>query len=219
VQRLNLKASRRCMLVLTCLSMLIPCVQAESSLEKIQAQLSSPAVLKGEFEQRKTLQGFKNPLFSRGIFWVAKSRGVVWETQNPFPSSLIVTRERLLTRKADGTVATQIKAQDEPGIRAINDILFALMAVDWPTLSQRFTITATLQQANQWRMRLTPREASVAQWVSQIELQGSHYVHSVHITEPQGDTSLITFSAQTSASELTVQEAARFDPTSITVKN
>jgi Outer membrane lipoprotein carrier protein LolA len=207
MQRLN----RRLWLSWVCISMVHSPAFAQSPLEKIQIQLENPAVLQGEFEQRKTLQGFKNPLLSKGHFWVAKARGVVWETQKPFASSLIVTRDRLLTRKADGTVSSQIKAQDEPGIRAINDILFALMAVDWPTLSQRFTITATWQSPSLWRMRLTPREASVAQWVSLIELQGANFVHSVRLTEPQGDASLITFSNQIPASELSPRDVVRFD--------
>ena len=42
----------------------------------LHERLKASPVLKGEFEQTKTLKGFKNPLVSRGEFLVARGQGV-----------------------------------------------------------------------------------------------------------------------------------------------
>lgn len=178
---------------------------------QVRQRLVEAPVLRGEFEQRKTVKGFKNPLLSRGDFIVARERGVLWHTREPFASTLLLTRERLLARAADGSVATKLDARDEPGLRAINELLFALMAADLPALVQRFRIEGELQGAEGWRLRLTPREAAVAQWVSRVELEGDHNVRSVRLAESQGDTSNIRFSALATAASLTREEALRFE--------
>lgn len=184
---------------------------APGLLAQVRQRLTDAAVLRGEFEQRKTLKGFKNPLLSRGDFLVARERGVIWRTREPFASALIVTRDRLLSRQADGSVGTQVDAHNEPGIRAINEMLFALMAADLGALSKRFRIEGELLGAAAWRLALVPRDAALAQWLTRIELEGDRFVRSVRLTEAQGDHSAITLSAQAVGSALASEEAARFD--------
>ncbi len=46
-----------------------------------------PAVLRGEFEQTKTIKGFKRPLVSKGSFVMAAGKGVLWVTAQPFAST------------------------------------------------------------------------------------------------------------------------------------
>ena len=52
--------------------------QTDALLQKVHAQLRTDAVVKGRFEQLKTVQGFKQPLRSSGEFVVAQSKGIVW---------------------------------------------------------------------------------------------------------------------------------------------
>ena len=54
---------------------------------EIRQRMADDAVLRGSFEQRKSIKGFRNPLVSRGEFIVARQRGVVWRTVEPFGSS------------------------------------------------------------------------------------------------------------------------------------
>lgn len=174
-------------------------------------RMSDTAVVRGEFEQRKTIKAFRNPLVSRGSFLVSRERGVIWQTREPFASSLVVTRDRLLSRQADGTVAGRVSARDEPGLRAINEMLFALMAADLRALAQRFQIEGELLGTDRWRMVLVPRDAALGQWVSRIELEGDRFVRGVRLHEAQGDVSAIRFSQQSTAAALTREEEQRFD--------
>jgi hypothetical protein len=183
----------------------------QSPLQRLQTQLKTSPVLRGEFEQTKTLKGFKNPLRSSGIFLVAKERGVVWQTQKPFASRLVVTPDQMTSRQADGRINTQISAKNEPGIRAINDTLFALMSIDWPTLSKRFDFEIQFKEGNTWHLKLTPRDSALTQWLSHIELQGDQFLRTVHLTEPQGDTNQITLRAHNPQPQLNLEDAALFE--------
>lgn len=180
-------------------------------LAQVRQRLADAPVLKGTFEQRKSVKGFRNPLVSRGDFLVARDRGVVWATREPFASALIVTRDRLLSRQADGTVNTQVDASHEPGIRAVNEMLFALMSANLAVLSARFEVDGSLPGKEGWRLVLKPRDAALAQWVSRIELDGDRFVRKVRFAEAAGDSSEILLAGHTTAQVLTPGDAARFD--------
>ncbi len=206
---------RGLLLYLPCLSFVaMPLWAAEAApalLTQVRQRLADAPVLRGEFEQRKTLKGFKNPLVSRGDYLVAHERGVVWRTREPFASSLVVTRERMVSRRADGQVSSQMNATDEPALRAINEMLFALMAADLQTLSQRFRIEGELKGADAWSLGLVPRDAALAQWVTRIDLEGVRFVNQVKLSEALGDVTVIRFSAQATGQKLSPEEAARFE--------
>lgn len=182
-----------------------------SLLGQVRQRLGEAAVLRGEFEQRKTLKGFRNPLLSKGDFLVAKEKGVVWRTREPFPSTLVITRDRLLSRQADGTVGTQVDARTEPGVTAINEMLFALMSANLDVLDKRFEIDGRLLGKDGWQLTLKPRESAIAQWVSRIDLEGDRFVRQVRLLEAAGDTVVTQFSAHTTATALSRDDGARFD--------
>jgi hypothetical protein len=188
-----------------------PAGAAPSLLEQVRRRLADAPVLKGSFEQRKTVKGFRQPLVSRGDFIVARDRGVLWHTREPFASELVITRDRLLSRQAGGAVDTQVDAAREPGIRAVNEMLFALMAADFDVLAQRFQIEGALQGAAAWRLVLTPKDAALAQWVARIELEGDRFVRLVRLAEAGGDSSAIALSGQATATSLSREDGARFD--------
>jgi hypothetical protein len=202
---------RTALLLATALPGLAWAASTPELLKRVQKRLLEAPVLRGEFEQRKSVKGFRNPLVSRGDFLVARERGVVWRTREPFVSSLVLTRDRLLARQADGSVGTQIDTRDEPGLRAVNQMLFALMAADLGTLAQRFRIEGELQGADGWQLVLVPLDAALAQWVTRIELEGERHVRSVKLQETRGDTTHIRFTQQQTADALTREEAGRFE--------
>ncbi|MCK7500421.1 MAG: outer membrane lipoprotein carrier protein LolA [Comamonadaceae bacterium] len=212
---MNAAVSRRACLALLPLLAAVPLAARAQTVPPIAAQvrqrLVDAPVLRGRFEQRKTVKGFRNPLVSRGDFVVARDRGVLWITREPFASTLVLTRERLLSTAADGRVATRLDARDEPGLRAINELLFALMSTDLAALNARFRIDGELVGADGWKLRLAPRDAAVAQWVAAIEIDGDRHVRAVRVAEAGGDASAIRLSAHASAAALDRDEAARFD--------
>jgi hypothetical protein len=178
---------------------------------EVLKRLDASPVLQGEFEQSKSLKGFKNPLVSKGEFLLARSQGIVWETKQPFASTLVITRERLLARRADGSVATQMDASREPALRLVNELMFALLAGDLGVLAQRFKVEGELQGAQGWKLQLTPTDALLAGQFAGITLEGDRHVKAVRLAERNGDTTQIRFGAVRSATALSPEAAKRFE--------
>ena len=183
---------------------------ASDSLRLIHERLKTVPVLKGEFEQTKTLKGFRNALVSKGEFLVARGQGVWWHTREPFETTLVVTRTRLFTRNPDGSTGDLMDAQAEPGVRQVNELVFSLLAADIDVLVDRFTVVAQPVGAAGWSLVLTPRDPAIAKFLARATLAGERDVQSVRLEEARGDTTQIRFSHQMPATALTPDEAARF---------
>ena len=175
----------------------------------IHERLKVSPVLKGEFEQTKTLKGFRNPLVSHGEFLVARGQGVWWHTQQPFESVLVVTKTKLFTRNADGSAGNLIDAQTEPGLQQVNELVFSLLAADLDVLADKFTVVAQPVGAAGWTLALTPRDANIARFLVRATLAGERDVQTVRIEEARGDATQIRFSHQMPSAALTADEAAR----------
>jgi outer membrane lipoprotein-sorting protein len=176
----------------------------------IHQRLQVAPVLKGEFEQTKTLKGFRNPLVSHGEFLVARGQGVWWHTQQPFESTLVVTRTRLFTRDADGSASNLMDAQAEPGLKQVNELIFSLLAADLDVLADKFSVVAQAVGANGWTLTLTPRDANIAKFLVRATLTGERDVQTVRIEEARGDATQIRFAHQVPSTALTAAEATRF---------
>ena len=182
------------------------------ALAQLQQRIAQVPVLRGEFVQEKQLQGFKHPLVSKGKLLVASAHGVVWVTQTPFPSELVLTRDRILTRQADGRSRVEVDARTQPALRSVNAMLFALMSGDVQALTARFNSQPVLLPAGSWRLLLTPKPGALAQAFLQITLKGDRYVRTVLIEERNGDRTRLQFSGLSETpAQLSSDEAHRFD--------
>jgi outer membrane lipoprotein-sorting protein len=176
----------------------------------VHERLKVAPVLEGEFEQTKTLKGFRNPLVSKGEFLVARGQGVWWHTLQPFESTLVVTPTKLFTRNADGSASNLMDAQAEPGLQQVNALIFSLLAADVDVLADRFTVVSQPVGAVGWTLVLTPRDANIAKFLVRATLAGERDVQSVRIDEARGDVTQICFSRQVPSAALSAEDAARF---------
>ena len=184
-------------------------LQAQADAALVRERLQVAPVLRGEFEQTKTIKGFRNALVSHGEFMVARGQGVWWHTQQPYEATLVVTRTRLFTRAPDGSTGNVMDAQAEPGLRQVNELVFSLLSADLDALSERFTVTAQAAGANGWTLTLVPRDAYVAKFLKSATLSGDRFVQGVRIDEARGDSTQIRFSHQAPAAALSAADAAR----------
>lgn len=197
-------------LMLAC-GAVLPASAAETTVESIAAEVARPAVLRGGFSQEKQVSGFRNPLRSQGRFVVARGHGVIWSTLTPFPSEMVITADRILSRQRDGRTRVELDAREQPALRSVNAILFALMSGDVQALSGQFNVSAT-REGQGWALRLTPKSPVLAKAFASLALHGDHYVRQVEIIEASQDRTLIAFSALTETpATLSADEAARLD--------
>lgn len=188
---------------------LAPClVAASDTLDAVRARLADVLVLRGNFIQIKRLAGFRNPLQSSGQFVLARDRGVLWFTRQPFVSTLVVTPERLEMLDAQGQRLSRIESRDEPALRSINQLLLATLAADLAPLRTLFAIDAELVGSLGWRLALRAEDTLLARQLARVTLAGERHVHSVLIEERNGDRIEIAFSGWSSAATPSAAEQA-----------
>lgn len=176
----------------------------------VAARLAHPPVLRGRFEQDKRIAGFKQALHSRGEFLLAAGAGVIWTTREPFAAELRLSRDALVSTQ-DGAVVMSLDAAREPGLRAINQLLFALLAGDVATLARQFRVAGSTA-AEGWSLTLTPLDPGMAKVLTTIALTGDTLVRTVDLDEANGDHTHLRFLDLGSTPDaLTAAERARFD--------
>jgi hypothetical protein len=176
---------------------------------KIQSMLARSKILCGRFDQRKQLVGLKKPVSSNGRFCVVADKGVLWRTLEPFPNTLKITRDEIIQLSGE-RVALRMDARQEPAVRMINSVLFALLAGDLEALEKIFEIDGAVREKS-WSVKLKPRNADFAKALSEVSLDGGVYVRSIVISEAGGDRTEIEFSAiQTGDGAIRPDEAALF---------
>lgn len=186
-------------------------VFSEDLLGAVAARLADAPVIRGQFEQTRRLAGFSNPLVSRGDFVLARGRGVVWSTRDPFPSSLLVTPEKLVMRGADGRVQQQMQADAQPAMRVVGESMIAVLRGDLRGLATRFDVTGKLVGNAGWTLTLTPTDAGMRRVFTRIELAGDKYVRNVRLEEGSGDSTVVRMIDPVAAARLTAGEEQRFE--------
>jgi hypothetical protein len=141
---------------------------------------------------------------------VVRQRGVLWRTTAPFPSLLVVTRDRVLAKQGDGSVARRLSATEEPAVRAISETLFGVMAADLSVLAQRFDVSGEAT-ADGWRLVLLPREPQLARWIQRVELDGDRFLHAVRMHEASGDLTHIRLARHATGGRLAADEEAQLE--------
>lgn len=183
---------------------------ASDLLTQVRQRVQDAPVVRGDFEQMKTVKGFKQPLRSSGDFIVARGKGIVWHVQRPFESTLVVRPDSLQSRGSDGKVTLKMRAQDEPVLRTVNAMLFAVMSANLAELASHFEVTGQVT-AKGWSLHLVPRDPTLGQWLAAVDLQGNQFVQEVKLQEARGDSSLIRILAPVAESTLRAQDAAQFE--------
>ncbi|MBB5206774.1 outer membrane lipoprotein carrier protein LolA [Chiayiivirga flava] len=194
-------------------ALLLACgAHAQDRLDAIRERLAQQTLLRGEFSQEKRLAGFRNPLRSSGRFVLARKRGIVWDTLQPFASSMVVTADRIRSRLPDGSARVEVDVAQQPALGAVNATLFALFAGELAVLSERFDIEPAVVDGARWTLGLTPKAGGLAEVFVRVDLEGDAYVREVRIEERGGDITRIAFDAlRTTPAELSEAEARAFD--------
>nr|BDT33814.1 outer membrane lipoprotein carrier protein LolA [Myxococcus sp. MH1] len=166
---------------------------ARDVVSQVRERLVDVPLLRGDFEQKKTVSGFKKPLVSRGVFLLSREQGVLWDTKAPFASTLTLTRKSLSAEQGTGAASYHLDASKEPGLAAVNEVMFALLSGDVKALSRRFKVEGELVGAAGWKLTLTPTDTGLQRVFRSIHLEGDQYVRRVQLEEARGDSSVILF--------------------------
>ena len=183
------------------------------SMESICAELSKNKITKGNFIQEKTITKTGKVLKSSGNFIFSES-GILWATEKPFPSTMILGKDFMIQVSADRTKKI-MNAGGNGVFKNISSTLLAVFSNNVPALNDKFNIEFNTQKEN-WTVILKPKDSTVASFMNSIVLNGNSTsakteIISVELTEAKGNKVLYKFINQTHPEELTEDEKTFFD--------
>jgi hypothetical protein len=151
----------------------------------ICAGLAEHPLIKGTFEQTKTISRLNRSLVSRGNFIITAELGMVWETLSPFPSTMAVGRDFIIQWTPSGS-RTKIEALGNETFLRLAETISAIFSGDSQKLQDNFEIFFTGQE-NSWTLGLIPSEKSIRSFADRIILNGDSVIRSIRLFERNGD--------------------------------
>jgi hypothetical protein len=165
-------------------------------------------VLSGQFELSRTFAGMSGALRSEGNFILSNELGLLWEQSAPFPSSLLLTAEKMSQRIASGPT-TVILASDNPVPFAIMEIFLGLFQGDFDTLTENFRVYFE-QDEKSWQIGLQPTSTLIERAISTVTASGHLDIEQLVITDKSGNIQSFRFNGAEHASELTEEQLRKF---------
>ena len=126
-----------------------------------QPTLSTMPIASGSFVQRKYFKVLKHPIKSQGELYFDVSIGLLWQTEQPIYSALLLKKSGLFTENGTGD------SQELKGASAISQVLLNIMSGDSEQLAKNFTINAsTIDHC----LSLTPKLTQLATIIDNVQL-------------------------------------------------
>ena len=161
----------------------------------------------GDFKQTKAVKGSSRTFVSTGRIQIATGYGIVWYTEKPYASMLVVGKDVLIQKIRDGE-PTHLDMAENPIYTQIATSLECVFSADFTVMSQMFT-TYLSGDSSSWELRLVPKSKSVASFMESIEMKGSDRFESLTLFETTGDSIKYEFSGLENR-ELTDEELSVF---------
>ena len=172
-----------------------PLVRGDTSdtfaLAELMRALSKVSETGGRFTERKYLAVLREPLILKGRVHYRAPDYVRKEYDDPDSESYEVRGDELTIEFSDGR-RRDLSIDEHPVLRAFVESYRATLAGDEETL-QRYFFLDLSGSADAWELRLTPRRAELADYLSAVIMRGRNStVSSVETLEASGDRSIMT---------------------------
>jgi hypothetical protein len=152
----------------------------------ICAMLSEHPVIKGTFEQEKTISSLNRSLVSQGNFIIAADLGMVWETLKPFPSTLATGRDFLIQSRPGGR-KTKLDAGGNETFLRLADVISSVFSGNSRGLMDNFEIYFS-EAEGAWTLGLIPLDVSIRSFAARISMAGDSAIRLIRVREQNGDT-------------------------------
>ena len=190
---------------------LIMSINAET-FESVCKNLSEHPNMIGNFSQVKTISAVNRSMKSSGTF-IFSLDGIMWKTQKPFPSTMVVGMTSVKQTLANGK-ETVIDASSNQIFTSISTTLSAMFSGNSEVLQNNFDVDFT-SAGSDWKAVLSPKDSMVKKILVSLSISGkatenSADLNSIVMTEATGDTITYNFTDQKYPKELTDDEKAYF---------
>jgi hypothetical protein len=182
--------------------------QTMNTFNAVSANLAENLIIKGNFVQEKYLNRFDRSLMSSGNFIIATEHGMVWETLQPFPSTMILGRDFILQSRPDGRQSV-LSAQGNETFTQMADVISMVFSGQSQGLLENFEVYF-LGSVSNWTIGLLPRDSVFASFVTRITMSGDSAIRSIRLFEPNSDIITYTLSNLSFPARLNAHEEALF---------
>lgn len=189
----------------------ISVVNAES-FDSVCKKLALHPNMTGNFTQVKTISAVNRSMKSSGTF-IFSLDGIMWKTEKPFPSTMIVGMTSVKQTLANGK-ETVIDASSNQIFTSISSTLSAMFSGNAAVLNENFNVTFT-SSGSEWNAVLEPKDEVVKKILTSLLISGktlsnSADLNTIVMKEAVGDTITYNFTEQKYPKELTADEKAYF---------
>lgn len=187
-----------------------------NSLDSVCKSLASHPNTTGDFTQTKTLQTNGRKLTSTGKF-IFCPLGILWQTEKPFPTSLILTKDSMTQIAANGKKSV-MSGKDNQIFANISETLSSVFSGNAEALKKNFDCSFS-QTGDSWSIYLLPKDSTIAAVMKSLQLTGTcdsastnaaAALTSLEMTESSENTIRYEFANQKYPKELTSDEKELF---------
>jgi len=180
------------------------------AIEVILSRMTENPVMRGSFSQQKDIKSLSRSFKGSGTFIIARDDGIIWDTLKPFPSTMIISGDKIIQRTPGGK-ASIMQAGDNPVFKEFGDTIRSVFSGDTNLLFSKFNVYFSKGESGIWRIGLVPKDSVVRSVISAMEISGSQIMDRFLLTEVSSDTVCYVFSGQTFSKELTIEEKNRYN--------
>ena len=167
------------------LTLASPALWAFSTAELAQT-LQKPSNVQGAFTQQRQL---KTPMVTGGKFVLIPKKGLLWQMQKPFETTLRVRSDGIMQWNGSAwTNPNQGKVGQSQQIKLFLDLLGG----NTQGLEKQFDLALSGTE-KQWTLNLTPKTAVTRQIFNHIVISGDSVVRKIELDEKQGDKTVMQF--------------------------
>jgi len=182
--------------------------RTEASFRAVCQSISQRPIVRGTFEQEKIIKRLNRSLKSSGDFIIAAHLGMVWNTANPFPSTLVLGRDFLIQSRPGGQ-RTLLGASGNETFLRMADVISTVFTGNAQGLMDNFEIFF-FQSSSSWEIALIPLDRAINSFANMIMMSGDTVIRSIQITEQNDDIIKYTLSNHSFPEALNANENALF---------
>lgn len=160
-------------------------------LEDLCTKLSFGNVILASFTAKKKIPGVHVNLKSSGRIVLWRNHGLLWQTTSPFAETLVFGRHKTLTLDESGTQSIHETKQIDGVIARVE----AMLNEDTREIYDHFFVSLS-GSSKAWRLVISPKNSSIAQYLTEICLEGTHLINRALIVQTDTTISEILFHHQ-----------------------
>lgn len=164
----------------------------QCTLESIAAKLNEQAKL-SQFVQTKTVTILKKPLISNGYLLITDNNQVVWQTQQPIKSTLLIGQQSLRQFNKNDQPVMSPANNNQKMSQLISSTFMAILAGDFEKLDSHFSVALDCTETG-WSIELEASSNDMKPIITNINISGQNHIELLSFTESSGDSTQLVLS-------------------------